>query len=83
MKNLIAILIIAGSASAQEYELPSCEVGSPALGLSRAEAVIYATTDREQAIPTAYSSLMNNFWQNAWASKPAQEPQVIINNYYR
>ena len=83
MKNLIAILIIAASASAQEYQLPNCEVASTTLRSVEIAAISRDCTDREQAIPTAYSSLMDNFWRNAWASKPAEEPKVIINNYYR
>lgn len=84
MKNLIAILIITASASAQYYYQDRCEVSlNDRSAIASIEETRYATC-RGQAIPTAYSTSVNNFWNSVWESKPAEEPQVIINNnYYR
>jgi len=75
MKNLLAILALTGSAIAQdygryEYDRPYC--ADPYIR----DLEISHSYQREQAIPTAYSTQMQAYYDSIW--REPVKPQVII-----
>jgi len=77
MKNLLAILALTGSAIAQDYygtrydyDRPYC--ADPYIR----DLEISHSYQREQAIPTAYSTQMQNYYDSIW--REPVKPQVII-----
>ena len=75
MKNLIALIIISSSAMAIDYRDPDPYCFTRLMNGGEYQS-------REQSIPTAYSTMMEHYWQSVWETPKRIEPQVIINNIY-
>lgn len=80
MKNLIAVLAMTGSAIAQDYYGSRYEYDRPYC----ADPYIRSYDcyqQREQAIPTAYSTQMQHFYDRIW-SEPQQPKVIVIHDRY-